>query len=162
MPQLVIEDFAPQIVWLVITFGLLYLMLARGALPRIATVLEQRRDKIADDLDDAARFKQEAEDALKDYEAALADARAKAHEIAAQTRATLTADVERHTESLQQTLDARMAEAEERIAATKAEAMKSVRSVASDAAGAIIGKLLSDTADTDAVATAVDAELRAG
>lgn len=162
MPQLVIEDFAPQIVWLVITFGLLYLMLARGALPRIATVLEQRRDKIADDLDDAARFKQEAEDALKDYEAALADARAKAHEIAAQTRAALTADVERHTESLQQTLDARMAEAEERIAATKAEAMKSVRSVASDAAGAIIGKLLSDTADTDAVATAVDAELRAG
>ena len=162
MPQLVIEDFAPQIVWLVITFGLLYLMLARGALPRIATVLEQRRDKIADDLDDAARLKQEAEDALKDYEAALADARAKAHEIAAQTRATLTADVERHTESLQQTLDARMAEAEERIAATKAEAMKSVRSVASDAAGAIIGKLLDDTADTDAVATAVDAELRAG
>ena len=162
MPQLVIEDFAPQIVWLVITFGLLYLMLARGALPRIATVLEQRRDKIADDLDDAARLKQEAEDALKDYEAALADARAKAHEIAAQTRATLTADVERHTESLQQTLDARMAEAEERIAATKAEAMKSVRSVASDAAGAIIGKLLDDAADTDAVATAVDAELRAG
>lgn len=162
MPQLVIEDFAPQIVWLVITFGLLYLMLARGALPRIATVLEQRRDKIADDLDDAARFKQEAEDALKDYEAALADARAKAHEIAAQTRATLTADVERHTESLQQTLDARMAEAEQRIAATKAEAMKSVRSVASDAAGALIGKLLGDTADADAVASAVDAELRAG
>lgn len=162
MPQLVIEDFAPQIVWLVITFGLLYLMLARGALPRIATVLEQRRDKIADDLDDAARFKQEAEDALKDYEAALADARAKAHEIAAQTRATLTADVERHTESLQQTLDARMVEAEERIAATKAEAMKSVRSVASDAAEAIIGKLLGDTADGDAVVSAVDAELRAG
>lgn len=162
MPQLVIEDFAPQIVWLVITFGLLYLMLARGALPRIATVLEQRRDKIADDLDDAARLKQEAENALKDYEAALADARAKAHEIAAQTRATLTADVERHTESLQQTLDARMAEAEQRIAATKAEAMKSVRSVASDAAGALIGKLLGDTADADAVASAVDAELRAG
>lgn len=162
MPQLVIEDFAPQIVWLVITFGLLYLTLARGALPRIATVLEQRRGKIADDLDDAARLKQEAEDALKDYEAALADARAKAHEIAAQTRATLSADVERHTESLQQTLDARMAEAEERIAATKAEAMKSVRSVASDAAGAIIGKLLGDTADGDTVASAVDAELQAG
>lgn len=162
MPQLVIEDFAPQIVWLVITFGLLYLTLARGALPRIATVLEQRRDKIADDLDDAARLKQEAEDALKAYEAALVEARAKAHEIAAQTRATLTADVERHTESLQQTLDARMGEAEERIAATKAEAMKSVRSVASDAAGALIGKLLGDTADGDAVASAVDAELRAG
>ena len=162
MPQLVIEDFAPQIVWLVITFGLLYLTLARGALPRIATVLEQRRGKIADDLDDAARLKQEAEDALKDCEAALADARAKAHEIAAQTRATLSADVERHTESLQQTLDARMAEAEERIAATKAEAMKSVRSVASDAAGAIIGKLLGDTADGDTVASAVDAELQAG
>ncbi len=162
MPQLVIEDFAPQIVWLVITFGLLYLTLARGALPRIATVLEQRRDKIADDLDDAARLKQEAEDALKDYEAALADARGKALEIAAQTRATLTADVERHTESLQQALDARMAEAEERIAATKAEAMKSVRSVASDAAAAIIGKLLGDTADGDTVTSAVDAELRAG
>ena len=162
MPQLVIQDFAPQLVWLAISFGLLYLMLARGAIPRIATVLEQRRDKIADDLDEAARLKEEAEEALKNYEAALADARAKAHTIAAETRGQLTAEAERHQAELQQSLDAKIAEAESRIAATKAEAMKNVRSVAADTATAIVDKLIGEAPDAAAIAAAVDSELGAG
>lgn len=162
MPQLVIEDFAPQLVWLLITFGLLYLMLARGAVPRIANVLEQRRDKIADDLDDATRLRQEAEDALKAYEAALADARTKAHAIAAETRAQLTSEAERHKAELQESLNQRIAEAEQRIAATKQEAMKNVRAVATDAATAIVGKLLGDTPETATITTAIDSEISAG
>lgn len=162
MPQLVIQDFAPQLVWLAISFGLLYLMLARGAIPRIATVLEQRRDKIADDLDEAARLKDEAEEALKNYEAALADARAKAHAIAAETRGQLTSEAERHQAELQQSLDGKIAEAESRIAATKAGAMKNVRSVAADTATAIVDKLIGEVPDAGAITAAVDSELGAG
>lgn len=147
MPQLVTADFMPQLAWLAITFTLLYLFLARVALPRIATTLETRHDVIANDLDEAARLKRQGEDALKTYEAALAAARAKATAMAAETRARLNAEAEREKTALQQSTDKRSAEAEAQIAASKAAAMANVRQIAADAASAVVARLLGDAPD---------------
>jgi F-type H+-transporting ATPase subunit b len=70
------EDFAPQMVWLVISFIALYLLMARVALPRVADVLETRHGRIADDLDQAAQLKSQAETVIAEYEAALAEVEA--------------------------------------------------------------------------------------
>ncbi len=161
MPQLVFADFAPQLVWLAITFTLLYLILARVALPRIATTLERRRDVIANDLDEAGRLKRQAEDALKDYEAALAEARARAHAIAAETRQQLTSEADRQKAALQESTAKRAAEAEARIAAAKAAAMTNVRQIAADTASAIVGKLLGANPDSAALNAAIDAVVAA-
>ncbi len=161
MPQLVFADFAPQLVWLAITFTLLYLILARVALPRIATTLERRRDVIANDLDEAGCLKRQAEDALKVYEAALAAARAKAHAIAAETRQRLTGEADREKAALQASTLKRAAEAEARIAAAKAAAMANVRQIAADTASAIVGKLLGNGPDGAALNAAIDAALAA-
>jgi F-type H+-transporting ATPase subunit b len=80
MPQLEIADFAPQLIWLTITFVTLYLVMARIALPRIGAVIEERRDRIADDLDQAEQLKQKTEKAIAAYEQALAQSRAEAAE----------------------------------------------------------------------------------
>jgi len=162
MPQLVFADFAPQLVWLAITFTLLYLILARVALPRIATTLEKRRDVIANDLDEAGCLKRQGEDALRAYEAALAAARGRAHAIAAETRQTLAAEAEREKAALAASTAKRAAEAEARIAAAKAAAMANVRQIAADTAAAIVAKLMGASPDAAAVNAAIDAALAKG
>ncbi len=159
MPQLVFADFAPQLVWLAIVFAALYLVVSRAAVPRIGAMLEQRSDKIANDLDAAAGLKRQAETALADYEAAIADARGKALAVVAQTRQQLLAEADRHKAELKQTLDARVAEAEARIAKAKSSAVAGVREMASDAASGIVAKLLGEAPDQAALGRAVDAAL---
>ena len=159
MPQLAFETFVPQLVWLVITFGFLYLMMARVAWPRIATVLEERRDRIADALDQAEQFKLQTDDAIAAYEKALADARANAHEIAQATRDRLHEETERQRQSIEARLAEKIATAEKQIAATKEKALGNVRAVAIEVADAVVTELLGNT-DRAATERAVDSELK--
>jgi F-type H+-transporting ATPase subunit b len=69
------STFPSQLLWLAITFGLFYLFLKRVVLPRVGGILEVRRDRIAQDLDQAARMKSEADAAVAAYEQELAEAR---------------------------------------------------------------------------------------
>ena len=93
LPQLNIPDMAPQLIWLALTFGLLYIVLSRVTLPKIASVIEERQNRIQRDLDEAERLKEETDAALAAYEQALAEARGRANGIARETREQLTAEV---------------------------------------------------------------------
>ena len=93
LPQLDPTWWPSQLFWLVVTFGVLYWLMAGKFLPAIGAAIEERRDRIADDLDQAAEFRKQAEDAEKAYEQALADAKAKAQAIAADTRAEVDAEI---------------------------------------------------------------------
>src|SRR5690554_2149411 len=75
------STYASQLLWLAITFGLFYLFLNKVVLPRIGGILEVRSGRIAQDLDEAAKLKEEADAAVAAYEQELADARAKANAI---------------------------------------------------------------------------------
>ena len=94
-PPLDPGTFAPQLVWLALTFGLLYLLLKRVALPRVGEVIEERADRIKRDLEQAEKLKADTEAALADYEQALGEARAKANAMAKGMRDTLTAEVDK-------------------------------------------------------------------
>ena len=72
------STFASQLFWLAIAFVLLYLFLSRLIQPKLGGVIEQRKGKIASDLDEAARMKAEADEALVEADKQLATARAEA------------------------------------------------------------------------------------
>jgi len=160
MPQLAFETFIPQLVWLTLVFLALYVLMARVALPRIGSVIEGRQARIAGDLNEAAQLKAQTDTAIQDYEAALASARAKAHGIAQETRNRLSDETERQRAEIEANLDAKIAEAESTIAATKSDALKNVRNVAVDVTEAIVTELLKEGADKAAIESAVDAELK--
>lgn len=151
--------FEAQLVWLAITFVLLYYLMAKVALPRIATILEERRDRIADDLDQAAQFKAQTEQAIEAYETSLAEARAKAHAIAQETRDRLNAETDAHRERLEADLDKKIADAEARIAETKEAALANVREIATDVATSIVSQLTREEADKAAVEKAVETRI---
>ncbi|MCG8559402.1 MAG: ATP F0F1 synthase subunit B [Hyphomicrobiales bacterium] len=142
MPQLDFQDFAPQLIWLAITFTALYLIMARVALPRIATVIEQRRDRIASDLDKAEQLKKQTEDAIAAYEQAIAEARAKAHTIAQEARDKLAAEIDEERAEVEKQIADQTAEAETRIQAAKAAALAHVSDVAADTATEIVKRLI--------------------
>ncbi len=149
LPQLHAPDFAPQLIWLVITFGLLYVLMSRVALPGIAEVLDERQNRIQRDLGEAERLKSETERALAAYEQALAEARAKAQTIARDTRDKLASEVDEERRRVETVIAAKLVEAERRVGETKSAALSRVNDVAAETVGAIVNKVsgLEITAD---------------
>jgi F-type H+-transporting ATPase subunit b len=154
------STFASQLVSLVIAFVALYIIVSRIALPRVGSVIDARQNAIEGDLEAAQKLKDESEAALKAYESELASARSKAQAIGAETREKLNAAAEAERKSLEAKLAARLVDAEKSIAATRATAMRNVRSIAADAAGAIVQRLTGLAVDGKAVEAAVDASLK--
>ena len=159
LPQLNFSSFPSQIFWLVVAMVVLFLLMSRVALPRIGSVLEERADAIADDLDRAEEFKRKAEEAEEAYQQALADARAKAQEIAAETRAEIQKDVDAEITKADAEISARAAEGEKRIAEIRDSAMASVEEVANEAGLAVVEAILPDAADAGAVKAAIQSRL---
>ncbi|MFQ5562613.1 MAG: F0F1 ATP synthase subunit B' [Parvularculaceae bacterium] len=155
LPQLNPAWWPSQIFWLAVTFGALYWLMSSYFLPRIGGMIEERRDRIADDLDQAAEFKQQAEEAQNAYEKALADARAKAQAIAADTRAGVDAEIAAMQAEMEKTLAADVAAAEERIVTMKADAAETVREAAVETARAIVETLIDEAPTSEAVTAAV-------
>jgi F-type H+-transporting ATPase subunit b len=157
-PPLDVTTFAPQLVWLAITFALLYWLLSRMALPRISQVMEERRERIQRDLSEAERLKSETEAALKSYEQSHAEARSKAQAIAVEMRNKLAAQAEQERQRLDAELAAKLADTEKQIAETKARALASVNDIAADTAGVIVAKLIGQEASADEVRRALSAK----
>lgn len=155
LPQLNAPDFAPQLIWLAITFAALYFILSRWSLPRIAEVIEERRDRIQRDLDKAERLKVETEQALAAYEQELATARNRAGGIAREMRDKLAAEVESERARVDQQVGAKLAEAETRIARMKAAALDQVNEIATEAASAVVVKLIGKETSADEVRRAL-------
>ncbi len=159
MPQLCGDWFGNQIFWLVITLVVIYFVLSRIALPRIAAILAERQGTITNAIASAEDLKAKAAAAEEAYNKALADARAEAQNIAAETRASIQADLDVAIQKADAEISAKAAESEKTIAEIRANAMDSVKDVAKDTAKEIVSAL-GIKADAKAVTSAVTARLK--
>lgn len=142
MPQLNPLDWGPQLIWLLITFGILYLLMVKVALPRIGSVIEARAAQIAKDLATADKLRRDTEEAIAAYEQALAEAKQKAHAIVEEGRAQLKEETAAERAKLEGELAKKSAEAEARIEQAKKSAMREVNAVAVDVATDIVNRLI--------------------
>lgn len=142
MPQFDFAIFPSQVFWLVVTFGVLYLLLARLALPKIADALETRQRKIDDDLERATEIEQQAKEVMAAYEAALDKARDEALSVVRKSSEETALAGEARQQALSGKLADEVAAAEARVGAAKSEALGDLRQVASETARAAVLRLI--------------------
>lgn len=159
MPQLDFSTWGNQIFWLVITLVVIYFVLSRVALPRIAAILAERQGTITSDLAAAEDLKAKAQEAEAAYEKALVDARAEAHRIVAEAKAEIQSDLDAAIVKADAEISAKSAESEKAISDIRAGALEAVKEVAGDTAQEIV-TAMGGKADAKAITTAVDGRLK--
>ena len=159
MPQLDFTTFGNQIFWLMVTLVVIYFVLSRIALPRIAAVLAERQGTITNDLAAAEDLKVKAVEAEEAYNKALADARAEAQNIVAEAKAEIKADLDDATAKADAEISAKAAESEKKIAEIRAGALESVKDVAKDTAKEIVAAM-GGKADAKSVTAAVTTRMK--
>lgn len=161
MPQFDPTTFASQLFWLAVTFVLLYIIVSRYAIPRLGEVLEQRQKTMDDDLERARQLKAETEEAIATYEKALADARAKAHDVLRETQDQISKAADTRNREVAAKLASQIKQGEDRIAGARDQALAQVKEIAAGAAVAVAQKLAGLSID-DATAQAAVAASKEG
>ncbi len=159
MPQLDFSTFGNQVFWLLVTLVVIYFVLAKVALPRIAAVLAERQGTITSDIAAAEGLKQKAVEAEDAYNKALADARVEAGKIVAEAKAEIQADLNVAAAKADAEISAKAAESEAAIAEIRASAVESVKAVAKATTKEILGAM-GTKADAKTVTAAVTARMK--
>ncbi len=155
MPQLNPTWFISQFFWLCICFFFMLFLMSKVFIPKIKDILEQRQRKIDDYLVKAHQLKEQAEESLKKYHDALAQATAEANKALEASRAEMNAYVAKKQDEAAQKLNAKLAEGEAQIKETREKAIKEVKNVSQEWALDIIAKLELNKIDADDIKNSI-------
>jgi F-type H+-transporting ATPase subunit b len=154
LPQFDFAWWPGQIAWFLIIFFLMLAFIRLFAAPKVGGTIEARDAKIAGDIADARRMKDEADAQVQAAAAETAQARARSQKVAAEARAKAQAEIAARLAEEEAKLAASGAEAEARIVKARDAAMANVQLVASETAEAIVAKLTGKPATTAELAAA--------
>jgi F-type H+-transporting ATPase subunit b len=146
LPQFDLSQWPGQMVWMLVIFGVMVFLFARVFVPKVGGTIEARDDKIAGDIAEARRLRDEAQAQSQAAAEELAQARARAQKLAADAKAAVNAEASRRQGEEEARIGQVLALAEQRIAAAKAAAMAEVGGIAAQTAIAIVEKLTGETA----------------
>ena len=157
MPQMEFADYVPQVIWLILCFGCLYILMARLVLPRVAEILENRQRKLDHDIESAERLRNEAAAALAEYDAAMRDAALQAENIISEAREKLKIDAQQRLDALDRRLDNQAVVSEKRLNELGVAAEAEVRKAVGELVPLAVSKLIGLEVSSDEVSQAIQA-----
>lgn len=164
MPQIaqIAATYASQFFWLFLTFGLIYLVVGRGMLPKVASTVDARDRRIADDLAAAEDARRKADAIEEAYRIRTDASRFEAVKVAAEAKAASARTTEARIAEADRGIAATTIEAERRLAAASASAMSEIEGVAAGAAQDLVAKLSGVAVGRSEASRAVRAALSRG
>ena len=142
MPQLDPEFWISQIFWLVLTFGLLYIILSKFILPGISKNLENRKSQIVENIETADKQRLKSEKLNKEYEKVILDSKLKAKTIINNAKKKLINDINKKQELLQNEIDKEIKSAEKEIKILIDESPAKINQIAIDTSSDLLKQLI--------------------
>jgi F-type H+-transporting ATPase subunit b len=157
MPQIaqLSETFASQIFWMLIFFGIVFFVIGKGMVPKVMATVDARDTQIASDLAAAEQARSAADAQEEAWRVAANTQRAEAQAVIAKAKGEAAKATEARLAGVNEKLDARLAEADARIAQAREGALGEIETVASEAASDIVSRLAGITVDATAARAAV-------
>tara|TARA_B100000427_G_scaffold308377_1_gene296564 strand:- start:448 stop:1038 length:591 start_codon:yes stop_codon:yes gene_type:complete len=160
MPQLDPEFWVSQIVWLVLTFGVLYIVLSKFILPRISDNLETRKSQILENIETAEAQREESENKLKDFEKIILEGKIEAKNHFNEVRQKILEDISNKRATLEKDIDNEISAAEEEINNLKLNSKEKIKNIAVEASSELIKQLIGEEANKSSITAIVDEQTK--
>jgi|TARA_B110000211_G_C13925873_1_gene484920 F-type H+-transporting ATPase subunit b len=156
MPQLDPTYWASQAFWLILVFGILYISIAKFYLPKIKNNLDDRDNKIKEDLDSAYKFKELSELKLKEYEKILDNSKKEVIKIHLESKNKLDKDIQTKKSVIEKEIEAEITKAQKEIAELKKNSISDIQNISKDLASSIIENISGEKLNESSIKAAVD------
>ena len=156
MPQLNPEFWVSQIFWLTLTFGILYIVLAKAILPKISSNLELRKSQIQENIEAAEKQRIESDTKLKEYDDLILKSKIKAKNIYKDAREKVIKDINLKREVLDRQIDEEIKKAEKEIEVLKKNAPEKINKIAIETSSELIKKLIGAEINSSSISAIVD------
>ena len=156
MPQLDPTYWASQAFWLILVFTILYLSIAKFYLPKIKNNLDNRENKIKEDLDSANKFKDVSESKLKEYEKILENSKKEVITILLESKSKLDKDIQTKKSNMEKEIENEISKAQEEITELKKNSISDIQNISKDIASNIIENISGDKLNESSIKAAVE------
>ena len=156
MPQLDPTYWASQAFWLILVFTILYISLSKFYLPKIKDNLDNRENKIKEDLDNANKFKEQSEAKLKEYEIILENAKKDVVKIHLESKNNLDKNIQSKKEIIEKEIEKEIAKAQKEILELKKNSISSIQIISENIASNIIENISGEKLNESSIKAAVE------
>ena len=156
MPQLDPKYWASQAFWLILVFVILYITLSKFYLPKIKSNLDNRENKIKEDLENANKFKEQSETKLKEYGLILDKAKKEVNKIHFDSKTALDKDIQSKKEVIEKEIEKEILKAQKEISELKKNSISSIQNISENITANIIENISGDKLNESSVKSAVE------
>ena len=156
MPQLNPEFWISQIFWLIITFGILFIVLTKVILPKISDNLETRKSQILENIETADRQKEESQKKIDEYEKIILDSKLKAKSYFNEAREKILDDINKKRTTLEKDLDEEIGGVEKELSDLKNKSGEKINKIAAETSAELIKELIGEEVNSSSIAAIVE------
>ena len=160
MPQLNPEFWVSQILWLVLTFGILYIVLSKLILPKISDNLEARKSQILENIETAETQREESEKKLKEFEKIILESKLEAKNYFNEARQKILEDINNKKVALEKDIDNEISAAEQEVNNLKITSSEKIKKIAIETSSELIKQLIGEEANNSSISAIVEEQSR--
>tara|TARA_B100000131_G_C18099475_1_gene605406 strand:- start:1372 stop:1962 length:591 start_codon:yes stop_codon:yes gene_type:complete len=156
MPQLDPEFWVSQVFWLVITFGVLFIVLSKFILPKISNNLETRKSQILENIETAEKQREETEKKIKEFDKIIFDSKNQAKTFFNDARQKILDDISKKKELLEKDIESEINAAEREVANLKNSSQDKITKIAIETSSDLVKQLIGEEVNSSSISAIVD------